>query len=143
MCRGEGGPWIPDCELRSRKLDHPPNSPMAEISGGSRLRNGVFPHCGLDRFPCVFAIMCGLFLLTGAGLRRLLRAIWMVTPILLVIGLFQWWQLGGPTAARIVLNVLICVVAASVLTATTPRAGAAGRGGGGLGKTVPAFRCRS
>ncbi|WP_091470662.1 energy-coupling factor transporter transmembrane component T family protein [Paenarthrobacter nitroguajacolicus] len=68
----------------------------------------------------VFAIMCGLFLLTGAGLRRLLRAIWMVTPILLVIGLFQWWQLGGPTAARIVLNVLICVVAASVLTATTP-----------------------
>lgn len=44
----------------------------------------------------------------------------MVTPILLVIGLFQWWQLGGPTAARIVLNVLICVVAASVLTATTP-----------------------
>ncbi|WP_309074915.1 energy-coupling factor transporter transmembrane component T [Paenarthrobacter sp.] len=68
----------------------------------------------------VFAIMCGMFLLTGAGLRRLLRAIWMVAPILLVIGLFQWWQLGGPTAARIVLNVLVCVVAASVLTATTP-----------------------
>ncbi|MFK0038369.1 energy-coupling factor transporter transmembrane component T family protein [Paenarthrobacter sp. NPDC090517] len=68
----------------------------------------------------VFAIMCGMFILTGAGLRRLLRAIWMVAPILLVIGLFQWWQLGGPTAARIVLNVLVCVVAASVLTATTP-----------------------
>ncbi|MGR0159829.1 energy-coupling factor transporter transmembrane component T family protein [Paenarthrobacter nitroguajacolicus] len=68
----------------------------------------------------IFAIMCGLFLLTGARFRRLLRAIWMVTPILLVIGLFQWWQLGAPTAARIVLNVLICVVAASVLTATTP-----------------------
>ncbi|MET3369294.1 energy-coupling factor transporter transmembrane component T [Arthrobacter sp. M2012083] len=68
----------------------------------------------------VFAIMCGMFILTGAGLRRLLRAIWMVAPILLVIGLFQWWQLGGTTAARIVLNVLVCVVAASVLTATTP-----------------------
>ncbi|MGO4590184.1 energy-coupling factor transporter transmembrane component T family protein [Paenarthrobacter sp. 2TAF44] len=68
----------------------------------------------------VFAIMCGLFLLSGAGLRRLMRAIWMVTPILVVIGLFQWWQLGAPTAARIVLNVLVCVVAASVLTATTP-----------------------
>lgn len=68
----------------------------------------------------IFAIMCGLFLLTGAGFRRLLRAVWMVTPILLVIGLFQWWQLGGPTAGRIVLNVLVCVVAASVLTATTP-----------------------
>ncbi|ABM07967.1 MULTISPECIES: energy-coupling factor transporter transmembrane component T [Micrococcaceae] len=68
----------------------------------------------------IFAIMCGLFLLTGAGFRRLLRAVWMVTPILLVIGLFQWWQLGAPTAGRIVLNVLVCVVAASVLTATTP-----------------------
>ncbi|WP_159699692.1 energy-coupling factor transporter transmembrane protein EcfT [Arthrobacter sp. 18067] len=68
----------------------------------------------------VFAVMCGLFLLSGAGLRRLIRAIWLVAPIVLVIGLFQWWQLGGPTAARIVLNVLVCVVAASVLTATTP-----------------------
>ena len=68
----------------------------------------------------VFAMMCGLFLLTGAGIRRLLRAMWLVAPILLVIGLFQWWQLGAPTAARIVLNVLVCVVAASVLTATTP-----------------------
>ncbi len=68
----------------------------------------------------IFTLMCGLFMLTGAGFRRLLRAIWLVAPILLVIGLFQWWQLGGPTAARIVLNVLVCVVAASVLTATTP-----------------------
>ncbi|MDR6436389.1 biotin transport system permease protein [Paenarthrobacter nicotinovorans] len=68
----------------------------------------------------IFAVMCALFLLSGAGLRRLLQAIWLVMPILLVIGLFQWWQLGGPTAARIVLNVLVCVVAASVLTATTP-----------------------
>ena len=32
----------------------------------------------------------------------------------------QWWQLGGPTAARIVLSVLACIVAASILTATTP-----------------------
>ena len=41
-------------------------------------------------------------------------------PVLAAIGLFQWWQLGGPTAARIVLNVLVCIVAASILTATTP-----------------------
>jgi biotin transport system permease protein len=68
----------------------------------------------------VFIVMCGLFLLSGAGIKRLLGSLWTVTPILLAIGLFQWWQLGGPTAARIVLNVLVCVVAASVLTATTP-----------------------
>ena len=68
----------------------------------------------------VFGVMAGLFRLSGAGFKRLLGSLWMVTPILLAIGLFQWWQLGGPTAARIVLNVLVCVVAASVLTATTP-----------------------
>ncbi|MEV7604285.1 energy-coupling factor transporter transmembrane component T [Paenarthrobacter sp. NPDC089322] len=68
----------------------------------------------------VLAVVCSLFLMSGAGARRLARAIGMVAPILVVIGLFQWWQLGGPTAARIVLNVLVCVVAASVLTATTP-----------------------
>jgi energy-coupling factor transporter transmembrane protein EcfT len=43
-----------------------------------------------------------------------------LAAVLLVIGLFQWWQLGAPTAARIVLNILVCVVAASLLTATTP-----------------------
>ncbi|WP_284974722.1 energy-coupling factor transporter transmembrane protein EcfT [Arthrobacter sp. efr-133-TYG-104] len=68
----------------------------------------------------VFLVICALFLAAGAGIRRLLRAVWTVTPVLLAIGLFQWWQLGGPTAARIVLNVLVCVVAAAVLTATTP-----------------------
>lgn len=84
--------------------------------------------CGLASFlvvdwlmsAAVLAIMCCLFLLTGAGPRRLLRAIRPLFLVLLVIGLFQWWQLGGPTAARIVLNILVCVVAASLLTATTP-----------------------
>jgi biotin transport system permease protein len=68
----------------------------------------------------MLALMCGLFLLSGAGPARLLRAVRPVLPVLAAIGLFQWWQLGGPTAARIVLNVLICIVAASILTATTP-----------------------
>lgn len=68
----------------------------------------------------VLALLCGVFLLSGAGAGRLIRAVRPVLPVLVAIGLFQWWQLGGPTAARIVLNVLVCVVAASVLTATTP-----------------------
>lgn len=66
------------------------------------------------------AVVAALFLLSGAGPRRLLRAVRPLLPVLAVIGLFQWWQLGGPIAARIVLNILVCVVAASVLTATTP-----------------------
>ena len=88
---------------------------------------GVFA-CGMASFLIVdwalsagvLVLMCALFLLSGAGVRRLIRAVRPVLPILLVIGLFQWWQLGGPVAARIVLNILVCVVAASILTATTP-----------------------
>jgi biotin transport system permease protein len=84
--------------------------------------------CGLASFlivdwmvsAAVLAVMCGLFLLSGAGVKRLARSVWLVTPILAAIGAVQWWQLGGPTAARIVLNVLVCVVAAAVLTVTTP-----------------------
>ena len=66
------------------------------------------------------AVLCGIYLWSGAGLRRLFLAVRPVLPVLAMIGLVQWWQLGGPTAARIVLNVLVCVVAASILTATTP-----------------------
>ncbi|MFC9336274.1 energy-coupling factor transporter transmembrane component T family protein [Arthrobacter sp. NPDC057009] len=65
-------------------------------------------------------VLCVLFLLSGAGAVRLYRAVKPLLPILLVIGAFQWWQLGAPVAARIVLNILLCVVAASLLTATTP-----------------------
>ena len=68
----------------------------------------------------IVAVLCGLFLSTGAGAKRLWAAVRPLAPVLLVIGLFQWWQLDGPTAARIVLNILLCVVAASLLTATTP-----------------------
>jgi biotin transport system permease protein len=84
--------------------------------------------CGLASFlivdwlvsAAVLAVMCGLFLLSGAGLKRLASSVWLVAPILVAIGAVQWWQLGGPVAARIVLNVLVCVVAASVLTVSTP-----------------------
>jgi biotin transport system permease protein len=84
--------------------------------------------CGLASFIivdwrvslAVLGGLTGLFLLTGAGLKRLWTAVRPLAAVLLVIGLFQWWQLGAPTAARIVLNILVCVVAASLLTATTP-----------------------
>lgn len=84
--------------------------------------------CGMASFLIVdwmvaagaLALMCALFLLSGAGGRRLLHAVRPVLPVLVVIGLFQWWQLGAATAGRIVLNILLCIVAASLLTATTP-----------------------
>lgn len=84
--------------------------------------------CGLASFIvvdwrvslAVLAGLCGLFLLTGAGLKKLWAAIRPLAAVLAVIGVFQWWMLGAPTAARIILNILVCVVAASLLTATTP-----------------------
>lgn len=84
--------------------------------------------CGLASFlvddwtvaAAAFGLLCGMFLASGAGFRRLGSALRPVLPVLAVVGLFQWWQLGGPTAARIVLNVLVCVVAAAIVTATTP-----------------------
>lgn len=84
--------------------------------------------CGLATFiiqdwfvsAAVLTVLCGLFLLTGAGPGRLWHAVRPLAAVLVVVGLFQWWQLGAPTAARIVLNILVCVVAASLLTATTP-----------------------
>jgi biotin transport system permease protein len=84
--------------------------------------------CGLASFiivdwrlsAVVLAVLCGLFLLTGAGVKRLWGAVRPLVPVLLVVGLFQGWQLGAPTGARIVLNILVCIVAASLLTATTP-----------------------
>ncbi|MGY4542721.1 biotin transport system permease protein [Arthrobacter sp. UYNi723] len=84
--------------------------------------------CGLVSFlvvdwlvsAVVLAALGVLFLLTGAGTGRLVSAVRPVGLVLVVIGLFQWWQLGAPTAARIVLNILVCVVAASLLMATTP-----------------------
>ncbi|GAA3406457.1 energy-coupling factor transporter transmembrane component T family protein [Pseudarthrobacter polychromogenes] len=84
--------------------------------------------CGLASFIvvdwrvslAVLAGLCCLFLLTGAGLKKLWAAIRPLAAVLAVIGVFQWWMLGAPTAARIILNILVCVVAASLLTATTP-----------------------
>ncbi|MFJ6155936.1 energy-coupling factor transporter transmembrane component T family protein [Pseudarthrobacter sp. NPDC092184] len=83
--------------------------------------------CGLASFIVVdwrvsLAVLGGLccLFLTGAGLKKLWAAVRPLAAVLLVIGVFQWWMLGAPTAARIVLNILVCVVAASLLTATTP-----------------------
>ena len=106
--------------------------------------------CGMASFLIVdwvvaaaaLVLMCSLFLLSGAGFSRLFRAVRPVLPVLAAIGLFQWWQLGGPTAARIVLNVLVCIVAASILTATTPVQRLLD-GVASAGQSVPALRCRS
>lgn len=44
---------------------------------------------------------------------------WPVLPVLLVLGIFQWWQRGLPLAATTVLTILSAVMAAMLLTLTT------------------------
>ncbi|MCH6470470.1 energy-coupling factor transporter transmembrane component T family protein [Sinomonas terrae] len=60
------------------------------------------------------------WLSSGLGLRRLAASSRVVVPLLAVLFAFQWWQQGPATAARIVLNLLLCFVAAGLLTATVP-----------------------
>jgi biotin transport system permease protein len=84
--------------------------------------------CGMAAFmvadwrisAAVVAAVVVLHAVAGLPARHLLRAVLGLWPLILVLGGFQWWQLGLPTAARIVLNILGCVLAAGLLTATTP-----------------------
>ncbi|WP_415855647.1 energy-coupling factor transporter transmembrane component T family protein [Sinomonas sp. G460-2] len=54
------------------------------------------------------------------GWRRLAGSGKLILPLCGVLGVFQWWQLGPAPAARIVLNLLMCFLAAGLLTATVP-----------------------
>ncbi|MEA5454387.1 energy-coupling factor transporter transmembrane protein EcfT [Sinomonas sp. JGH33] len=66
------------------------------------------------------ALVLVAWLSAGLGWRRLAASARLVAPMCLVLGAFQWWQLGPATAARIVLNLVLCFVAAGLLTATVP-----------------------
>jgi biotin transport system permease protein len=84
--------------------------------------------CGMASFLVVdwavaaaaLALMCALFLASGAGPARLLRAVRPILPVLLAIGLYPGWQVGCPVGARILINELVFEVWATILTATTP-----------------------
>jgi biotin transport system permease protein len=60
------------------------------------------------------------WLSAGLGARRLMASWKLVLPLAVVLFTFQWWQQGPATATRIVANILLCFVAAGLLTATVP-----------------------
>ncbi|SEC06709.1 energy-coupling factor transporter transmembrane component T family protein [Arthrobacter woluwensis] len=66
------------------------------------------------------AVMVLLFASARLGARRLVRLLAGPAPLLLAVLAFQWWQLGPAQAVSIVANVYACIVAASLLTLTTP-----------------------
>jgi biotin transport system permease protein len=68
----------------------------------------------------VLGLAVAAWLSARLGLRRLIASWKLVLPIALVLFAFQWWQQGPETATRIVANLLLCFVAAGILTATVP-----------------------
>lgn len=66
------------------------------------------------------ATVVAAWLSAGLGVRRLAASWRLVVPLAVVLFAFQWWQQGPATATRIVANLLLCFVAAGLLTATVP-----------------------
>lgn len=66
------------------------------------------------------AAVVAAWLSAGLGVRRLASSWRLVVPLASVLFVFQWWQQGPLTATRIVSNLLLCFVAAGLLTATVP-----------------------
>jgi biotin transport system permease protein len=67
----------------------------------------------------VLAVVAAVHLGAGLGAARLLRSVRPVLPLLVVLFGFQWWSRDADSAARIVLGIASCYLAAGVLTATT------------------------
>lgn len=57
--------------------------------------------------------------LARLGFGRLLRTLRPVLPVLVVLFAFQWWSQDAAVAARLVLGIAACYLAAGVITGTT------------------------
>ncbi|WP_077488507.1 energy-coupling factor transporter transmembrane component T family protein [Sinomonas mesophila] len=66
------------------------------------------------------AAVVAAWLSAGLGVRRLVAPWRLIAPLLGVLFAFQWWQQGPAASGRIVLNLLLCFLAAALLTATVP-----------------------
>ncbi|UYM07781.1 energy-coupling factor transporter transmembrane component T family protein [Solicola gregarius] len=54
------------------------------------------------------------------GVRRSLRTLRSLLVVLVLLGGYQWWQRGWPVAVEVVADLVCLVLAATVVTATTP-----------------------
>jgi biotin transport system permease protein len=58
--------------------------------------------------------------LAGLGLPVVLRPVLTMAPVLLVLGAYQWWMHNAVVGAVVVLNIVVCVLAARLIPLTTP-----------------------
>ncbi|WP_330474256.1 energy-coupling factor transporter transmembrane component T family protein [Terrabacter sp. C0L_2] len=68
----------------------------------------------------VTVALAGVVLLARLPVRRLLRSMRGLLPVLVLLLAFQWWSHDLAYAVRVVLGIVNAFVAAGVLTATTP-----------------------
>lgn len=67
----------------------------------------------------LLAVVLACHALAGLGLRRLLATLRPVLPVLAVLFAFQWWSQDAGIAARLVLGICACYLAAGIVTGTT------------------------
>ncbi|MCQ1953426.1 energy-coupling factor transporter transmembrane component T [Arthrobacter sp. zg-Y238] len=74
------------------------------------------------RSPVVLAVATVL-VLAAYACARLLREVWvplkLMWPVLVLLGVFQWWASGVLAALLVTGSIAVCVVAARLLTLTT------------------------
>lgn len=66
------------------------------------------------------AVAVTLALAGRIGVRPTLRALRPLLIVFVLLGTYQWWQRGWPVAAEVVGDLVSLVVAATIVTATTP-----------------------
>jgi biotin transport system permease protein len=71
-------------------------------------------------FAVVTLVLATITGAAGLPVRRLVRSIRTLLPVLVVLLAFQWWSQDLAYAVRVVLGIANAFVAAGILTATTP-----------------------
>ncbi|HET7415327.1 MAG TPA: energy-coupling factor transporter transmembrane component T [Arthrobacter sp.] len=78
---------------------------------------------GFQQLPVtvvVLLVVIAVSRLAGLGLPVVLRPVLTMAPVLLVLGAYQWWLHNAVVGAVVVLNILVCVLAARLIPLTTP-----------------------
>lgn len=82
------------------------------------LATSILVSTPLIAFLCLSGVLLG-YVAAQVPLRVAVGQVAPVLPVLLLLGVFQWWQRGGEFAAATVLILLASVAAAALLTLTT------------------------
>lgn len=81
---------------------------------------GVFWVDDASLLAGAFALALATYLYLGPAARARLRLLSSLAPMLVLIGLFQFWSVGADAAAVIVLRLCLMILLADMVSMTTP-----------------------